>query len=417
MTMNSSSRVERVRGYSPRPCHSERHDIILSGSEGSQWLARGSFAAAQDDRLARSCRDLPILVGKPHQRQKPHRLSAFTWLVIVCTLVVPALAGCDLFPSPTTSSKHTATSAFPPSAFPPYADTLPVNTIVPTTGCDHAALIKPGSSADETIRAHPAESEGFATRRYRLHVPATYQADRPTPVVLIFHGHGGSAAGMEGTGFSQLADRQNFLAVYPQGLPQGAGGPSFWADIGPIDFGIDDVLFVSDLLTTLQKEFCVDAHRIYATGFSNGGGMTWFLACRLAGRIAAFAPVSGDHYAPPGGCQPGRPVSVLEINGTVDQLVPYNGVSIKEAPAWPEQSIPDLMQTWAARDGCTAGPVVFLQDARTVGEQWTGCKGQTVVMHYRMVGEGHSWPARIGTMTGTEAIWQFLSAHPLPATS
>jgi polyhydroxybutyrate depolymerase len=348
----------------------------------------------------------------------PDRLYVATWLVvIVCVLGAPLLASCDLFGSPAINSTHTATSAFPSSAFPAYADTIPVNNVVPTTGCGHTPPVKPGSSAGETISAHPAVSEGYSSRSYRLHIPTGYQAGMPTPVVLIFHGHGGSAAGMEGTGFSQLADREGFIAVYPQGLPQGAGGPSFWADIGPIDDGIDEVLFVSDLLNTLQKEYCVDANRIYATGFSNGGGMTWFLACRLAGRIAAFAPVSGDHYAPPGGCQPGRPVSILEINGTADDLVPYKGISASESPAWPEQSILQTLQAWALRDDCTAGPGVFMQDSTTVGLQWTGCKQHSLVMHYRTIGEGHAWPARIGGMTGTEAIWQFFRSHPLPTSS
>jgi polyhydroxybutyrate depolymerase len=376
-----------------------------------RFAGKGQKEMPISSRVARA-RRYPVLLPR-----MPRCLAALTWLVVVVGLLAPALAGCDLFAAPATSPAHTVARAFPPSAFPSYADTIPVNSIVPTTGCGQAAPVRPGSSVDETIRAHPAVSEGFATRRYRLHVPATYRADKPIPVVLIFHGHGGSAASMEGTGFSQLADQQNFLAVYLQGLPQGVGGPSFWADIGPIDYGIDDVLFVSDVLTTLQKEFCVDAHRIYATGFSNGGGMTWLLACRLAGRIAAFAPVAGDHYPPPGGCQPGRPVSVLEINGTADQLVPYNGIPTYEERAWPESSIPQLMQTWAARDGCTAGPVVFLHDAKTIGMQWTGCRGQAVVMHYRMLGEGHTWPGRIGAMTGTEAIWQFFRAHPLLASS
>jgi polyhydroxybutyrate depolymerase len=77
---------------------------------------------------------------------------------------------------------------------------------------------------------------------------------------------------------STLADAQNFIAVYPQGLIEPGTDKPFWAEIGPIDFGDDDVLFVSNILDDLQKNYCVDAHRIYATGFSNGGGMTTLLA-------------------------------------------------------------------------------------------------------------------------------------------
>lgn len=352
---------------------------------------------------------------RPAQQHGHDYLPAPCWLLaLLCLLCGSWLASCNPLTTSAPKAVQHSANAFPPSAFPSHTDTIPINKPVATIGCGKAAPVAAGRSVNETIGAHPAEAEGYQTRSYLLHVPATYQADIPTPVVLIFHGHGGSAAGMEGIGFSRLADQQDFIAVYPQGLPEGRGGPSFWADIGPIDDGIDDVLFVSDLLNTLQKEFCVDAHRIYATGFSNGGGMTNFLACRLAGRIAAFAPISGDHYPPPGGCQPGRPISLLEINGTADPLVPYNGIPVSEELAWPESSIPQYLQEWATRDGCTGQPAIFLQSAKVLGEQWTNCPAHATIMHYRMIGEGHSWPASIGDVSGTETIWQFLLAHPLP---
>jgi polyhydroxybutyrate depolymerase len=222
------------------------------------------------------------------------------------------------------------------------------------------------------------------------------------------------------SGLSALADQQHFIAVYPQGLNERFTNIPFWADIGQIDYGINDVLFVSDLLDYLQRTFCVDAHRIYATGFSNGGGMTTLLACRLAGRIAAFAPMSGDHFAMPGGCHPGRPVPILYTHGSADPLVPYNGIPPDKRPDWPVPPVLEYLQTWAARDGCSSGPTIFLRQQGKAGQpgvtgmQWTGCQGNVRVVHYRIDGGGHRWPPLIGGHTPAQVMWQFFAQFTLP---
>ena len=307
------------------------------------------------------------------------------------------------------------------SEFKPQADTMPVNAPVSTTGCGHNSPVAAGVTVTMTIAAQPAESEGSSTRTYLLHLPRQYDDTLPLAVVLAFHGHGGSAAGMEQTsGFSSLADQQRFIAVYPQGLVQRFSTRTFWADIGPIDDGVDDVLYVSNILNDLQKTFCVDAHRMYATGFSNGGGMTILLACRLAGRIAAFAPISADSYTIPGGCHPGRPVPFLDIHGTADALLHYNGGSSGDNTDWPFPALPQFLRSWATRDGCTSGPLIFLQQQGQAGQpgvtgmQWTGCQGNVRVVHYRINGGGHQWPPAIEGHTPAEILWQFFRAYPLP---
>ncbi len=290
-----------------------------------------------------------------------------------------------------------------------------INMPVSTTGCGKASPIPLGTSTNETITVPPEVSRGNHTRTYLVHIPTTYKVNQPHAVVLVFHGHGGNAADMESSsGFSKLAEQRGFIAVYPQGLPDDDGLP-LWASIGPIDYGIDDALFVSDLLTKLQTDFCVDAHRIYATGFSNGGGMSGFLACKLAGRIAAFAPVSGNYYALPGGCHPGRPIPILEIHGTANSIVPYEGISASENPAWPLPSIPQWLQDWASRDGCTKGPITFLRGSGVTGEQWINCEGNAIVVHYRIEGGDHNLPSTIDGRPTAAIMWDFFQAHPLPA--
>lgn len=291
------------------------------------------------------------------------------------------------------------------NCYSPPTDTIPVNHLVATTGCGKVSPVAPGSSINVTIAAHPAESIGYTSRRFRIHVPRNYDDTRAVGVVLAFHGYGGSAAGMEGGSvFSTLADQQDFLALYPQGLLNKQTHKPFWAEIGPIDYGVDDVLFVSDILNDVQQKYCIDARRIYATGFSNGGGVTNLLACRLAGRIAAFAPLSANAYAIPGGCHPGRPVPLLDMHGTADPLLPYNGIPTSVHPDWPLPSLSVYMQTWATLDGCRHGPNIFLCEPKVTGMQWTCCQGNVSVVHYRINGK-----------TPAGVMWQFFSLYPLPA--
>jgi polyhydroxybutyrate depolymerase len=185
-----------------------------------------------------------------------------------------------------------ASCSYSPSSSPrpartPSPETTMITTPIRSAGCGKPAPTPPGSNVIETVLS------GGLTRTYLLHVPSGYQADSSEAVVLNFHGHGSNAIQQERrSGMSLLADQQGFIAVYPQGVV-GPDGWTGWATGLRGRPQVNDVLFVSDLLNHLQSVLCIDPLRIYATGFSNGGGMTNVLACTLAGRLAAFAPVSG----------------------------------------------------------------------------------------------------------------------------
>ena len=292
--------------------------------------------------------------------------------------------------------------------------TTVVDAPQPSAGCGKPAPVAPGTSGAETL------SSGGRSRAYRLHVPVGYQSTHPYPLVLNFHGHGSNAARQEAyTGFSLLADRHGFIVTYPQGLV-GPDGRTGWASGGPNKPQANDVFFVSDLITALQARLCVDPARVYATGFSNGGGLTSVLACRLAGRIAAFAPVAGSYFMPAGGCDPVRPVPILEFHGTADGTVPYGGNAVTHLiGAW------SWATGWAARDGCTAAPVQLgAWRGGVLDLGWTGCRGGATVIHYRLAGGTHVWPGapsgqRVppsdATCDASSLIWDFFVAHPLPA--
>lgn len=351
--------------------------------------------------------------------KRPQRI-----LLCLALLVALLLAACDPFGQVTTLPPPASSDGTPGAATANVATSsagvpsgATVDRPIKTTGCGSVPPLATGTSADLTIPADPALANGATTRAYRLHLPAGYQPDKPLPLLLVFHGEGGTAAGEEqSSGFSQLADQEGFLAVYPQGLKL-SGGQSGWASTGPStgNGGVDDTRFVSDLLTALQHHYCVDAERVYAAGFAAGGGMVNDLACTLAGRIAAFALVAGDYYSLPGGCGPGRPVSILEIHGTADPTAPYKGLPaiIQRPQALP--SIADWLRTWAAWDGCAPQPDTFIHQSGLTAERWTDCQNGSAVVHYRLDGAGHAWPKTLGKQSTAEVIWRFLAAHPLPA--
>lgn len=254
---------------------------------------------------------------------------------------------------------------------------------------------------------------------YRIHLPSGYRDNVQQALVLNFHGHGSNAAIQEQlTRLSLLANQQDFLAVYPQGSI-GPDHRTGWAT-GPIwDPSVNDVLFVSDLLNRVQAQFCIDPLRIYAMGFSNGGGMTNLLAARMAGRIAAFASVSGSYYPVAGGYHPARPVSLLEIHGTADRVVPYNGSRAKDYA-----SVTQWLLSWVQRNHCSSQPNIILRQSTVSGEQWVNCQGGVTIVHYRILHEGHVWPRVLfrtqtpqGTrwITATTLIWQFFQQHPMLA--
>ena len=339
------------------------------------------------------------------------------------TLVAFCLAGCGVTATAAPPAKSTSSPRSAVHSVAPQSTASPLRTAtdgvqnrpLPSTGCDKPAPVAAGSSVVEKMLS------GGVTRLYRIHVPRRYAPRVPIPLVLNFHGHGSYAAAQELlTGFSILADRYDFLVVYPQGTV-GADGRTGWGSGGRGRPTSNDVLFISDLLTQVQADYCVDPQRIYATGFSNGGGMTALLACQLAGRIAAFAPVSGSYYPHTGGCLPGRPVSLLEFHGTSDSIVPYYGrssVDLLPVSSW--------LSEWAKRDSCAADPTLQAERGWVTRYTWTGCAAGAAIVHYRISGWGHHWPA-LPITTAQEAqnsdvpvasvlIWDFFVAHPLPTT-
>lgn len=275
------------------------------------------------------------------------------------------------------------------------------------------------------------ELEG-RTRSYLLHIPAKYDAKKPTPVVLIFHGAAMNARSMVWfCGMNDKSDEAGFVAVYPNGTGIADTFLTFnaWDDSLPgATKRPDDVAFTARMLDELPGVVNVDRKRIYATGMSNGGFMCYRLAAEMSDRIAAIAPVSGTvAIRDP---KPKRPVPVVHFHGTADKIVPFDGWGPRATKFLVFKSVEETMRTWVKLDGCPEKPVeAKLADVVNDGTHarrrayGPGKDGAEVVL-YIIEGGGHTWPGQparhdfLGASTkqisANDLIWEFFRKHPMP---
>jgi polyhydroxybutyrate depolymerase len=283
---------------------------------------------------------------------------------------------------------------------------------------------------------------GGLSRQYILHVPKDYDASKPTALVINMHGFlSNYKEQAQFTGMSDLADRKNFLVVYPNG----AGDPVAW-NAGDCcefkDLKRDDVAFIDALIDAVRDEACVDPQRVYATGHSNGGFLAHEIACKLSDKVAAIASVSGVLGIPPEECKPSRPVPVLQIHGDTDPTVQFTGgapmgwaLLYPGQPAPVFRSVKDTLEFWREKDGCAATTTPGFMKDEAACKSYTGCEHDSAVTLCTITGGGHAWPGGdpsalkavvlgmpvssfIGkTSTALDAsaqIWAFFEAHPLP---
>jgi len=257
-------------------------------------------------------------------------------------------------------------------------------------------------------------------RDYLLHVPPKYDRAKPTALVISMHGAAlWPAAQMKTTQWNKVADEQGFIVVYPSGT----GFPRIFPMEG--DALTADVRFISDLIDTLEAGYNIDRSRIYADGFSNGGGMAFALSCTLSDRIAAVGIVAGAQLLPWSWCTDSRPVPMIAFHGTADPIVPYEGGRTSKSPTrMPFPSVRKWTAGWAARNRCGAEAVESAVAGHVSRLEYTKCaEGATVVL-YTVGGGGHSWPGGrpiaewwVGPTSheidATGVMWAFFLDHPL----
>jgi polyhydroxybutyrate depolymerase len=274
---------------------------------------------------------------------------------------------------------------------------------------------------------------GTASRRYLLHVPASYQSTTVMPAVLLFHGGQGSATTIASiTGkdtFSAFADRSGFIAIYPNSVN------GTWDDgRDTVPVATNDVAFVDALLDEVAKDYNIDTKRIYASGISNGGMMTHRLACDLTKRFAAVATVAANMpVSLSTKCSPTRAMPIALLSGDADPLMPYAGGSISGGISGNVLSVADTVKFWLNKNSLVAtAKASLLADADTTDgtattlfEYGVAASSNDIAL-YSIKGGGHTWPSGTQYFTelligkvardfsGNDAIWNFLSKHSLP---
>jgi polyhydroxybutyrate depolymerase len=250
-------------------------------------------------------------------------------------------------------------------------------------------------------------TSGGLQRSALVHLPPD-AAGRRLPLVLAFHGWGGTGPWMASySGLSRIGDRLGFMIAYPSA----SGSPTRWNVAGAAGKAPDDVAFARDLLALIQSRNCVDPVRVFATGVSNGAGIAARLGCELSDRLRAIAPVAGGYSTLPP-CKPVRPVSVLEIHGTADHVVPYWGRGLNRAG-----DVTRFVRAWAKRDRCPRR-VARSAPARAVRRlAWLPCSQGSVVEHLRIIGGEHEWPdpeherGRRSGLSASAAVLRFFAGR------
>jgi poly(3-hydroxybutyrate) depolymerase len=306
------------------------------------------------------------------------------------------------------------------------------STFALSSGC--GKFLPSGFSSDQTTSMEVPATNGQPVRHYKVHLSANYQNNRGHAIVFSFHGHNGDMAKQED--LSQLSQKgvlingAGIIAVYPMGKV-GTDGQTAWQGAPYSASGVDDIAFVNTMISTLERTFCVDSSRIYATGKSNGAGFVNLLACTpsIADKFAAFATVSAAFYTTTfnGNCPTQRAIPILDFHGTADSVASYNG---GQAHGATEVSVDNFRQGWTSRNGCQDKPTISHLSKGTDPQQlveiqtWnTNCKTGGIVIGYKITAGQHSWPrttlpakcnGEVGTNDCTTTVFDATSSVIIP---
>jgi polyhydroxybutyrate depolymerase len=239
---------------------------------------------------------------------------------------------------------------------------------------------------------------GGHDRVYRLHKPAGLPAS--ASLVVVLHGGFGSAEQAERSyGWDQLADSAKFVAVYPDGVKRAWNVNGGGCCGRPAQENIDDIGFISAVVANVAKNIGIDISRVYATGMSNGGIMSYTLACNTT-LFAAIGPVAGTQLDP---CRSPHPVSVMAVHGTADPMIPYGGGPGHGFAHIDGPPVPELNALWRKIDQCQA------PTEATDGQVTTsiaGCAQGRGVALVTVADGGHHWPD-----FATDTLWEFFAGQ------
>jgi polyhydroxybutyrate depolymerase len=258
-----------------------------------------------------------------------------------------------------------------------------------------------------------------------VHVPASYDPSRPAPLLILLHGYTGTGDDIDNYfGLAAAAEEAGYVYATPDGTVD-SDGNRFWnATDACCNFdksGVDDVAYLTNVITEIQAKLAIDPKRIAFVGHSNGGFMSYRMACDQAGLVAAIVSLAGATFADPTDCAPSEPVSVAQIHGTADDVIRYDGGGIVNA-SYP--SAETTAEAWATYDGCgeSSSPLSAKVDvdatlsdgadpAETSVAEWSGCKSGAAVQLWTIPNGGH---VPVISASFADSVMDFLVDHPKP---
>ncbi len=281
-----------------------------------------------------------------------------------------------------------------------------------------------GSAGSEPTDAGMVTDGGVigGDRPVPVHVPASYDPDEPTPLVMLLHGYGVDGPTQEAyLGFEQTADERGFIYAYPSGTRDMFSLP-FWnatdacCDIG--GSGVDDSGYLRTVIEQIQAALNIDPQRIYLVGHSNGAFMSYRMACDHADLIAAIAPLAGGTFEDTADCAPAEPVAVLHIHGTLDATIAYGGGLLFGTPF---PGAEESARIWVGYNDCldvadTSPPNIdldaVLPGAETDVRRWqVSCDPGGYVELWKIQGGGH---VPVFQSDFRDRVVDFFDAHPKP---
>ena len=232
-----------------------------------------------------------------------------------------------------------------------------VTTTAASTVTTTAASTVTTAPATTTAAGAPAATTATAAtaaRPYEVVVPSSYQASIPAPLIVALHGYTSSGENIRPWfGLDAVAEANGILTVYPNGTKDSNGAPFWNATDACCNFAgaaVDDSTYLAELVEIVQREYNVDAKRIYFLGHSNGGFMSYRMACEHSNLIAAVVSLAGETFADQSACTPTEPVSIAQVHGTSDLVINYQGGDLfgKRYP-----SASSTVEIWAGYNRCT----------------------------------------------------------------
>jgi polyhydroxybutyrate depolymerase len=284
-----------------------------------------------------------------------------------------------------------------------------LGVLLTLSGCSAAARTETGFPDGTSLHTM---TFGGLDRSYRVYKPAGLAATAPL-VVMLHGGYGDGEQAENSYGWDQLADSAKFVVAYPDGVGRAWNGHGCCGQ--PARDNIDDVGFITAMVGQISAALPIDRPRVYATGISNGGIMSYALACNSS-IFAAIGPDSATQIDP---CPAPHPTSVIHIHGTADRLVPYTGGPGQGVSNVNGPSVPDDNAFWRNVDQC--GPTDVATNA-PVTTSTAACADNRSVVLITIDGGRHQWPGgstfleradpTSHALNATQTIWQFFAAHP-----